>query len=178
MKTLSAILGFLTLLFGIALSARAQIEQAKPALELRKLDYFVGTWAAEGEIKPGPLGPGGKFTDTNHVQWMEGGFFLVTHSEFHGAMGKGTETAYMGYDENEKVYTYDSFNSLGETDHAKGTLEGDTWTWLSETKIGPQALKGRLVIKVLSGTAYNFRFETSTDGNSWSTVLEGKDRKK
>ena len=178
MKMLSAILGFLTLLLGILLPAPAQIERAKPARELRKLDYFLGTWAAEGEIKPGPLGPGGKFTGTNHVQWMEGGFFLVTHSEFHGAIGKGTETAYMGYDENEKIYTYDSFNSLGEADHAKGTLEGDTWTWLSQTKIGPQTFQGRLVIKVLSATAYNFKFETSTDGISWTTMLEGKDRKK
>jgi hypothetical protein len=69
------------------------METPQPAPELKKLDYFAGTWAAEGEIKPGRLGPGGKFMATNHVQWVDGGFFLVTRSEFSGAMGNGTETA-------------------------------------------------------------------------------------
>ena len=164
-------------LLAMALSLRGQ-ETPKPAPELKKLNYFVGTWSAEGEMKPGPIGPGGKFTDINRVQWMEGGFFLVTHSEFSGAMGRGTETAYMGYDSNDKMYTYDSFNSLGEADHAKGTLEDDTWTWQSETRIGTQTTKGRLILKVLSATAYTFKFELSRDGAKWTTVLEGKDTRK
>ena len=178
MKTHFTILTCMALSLGIALPARAQTETPKPAAELRKLDYFAGAWTAEGEIKPGPMGSGGKFTGTNHVQWMDGGFFLVTHSEFNGAMGKGTETAYMGYDSSDKTYTYDSFNSLGEADHAKGSVNGDTWTWQSETRMGPQTVKGRLTIKVLSATAYNFKFEMSPDGTTWTTVLEGKDTKK
>jgi hypothetical protein len=178
MKTRFTILICLTLLVQIALSARAQMEKPKPAPELKKLDYFAGTWIAEGSIKPGPMGPGGKFTGTNHVQWMDGAFFLVTHSEFNGAIGRGTETAYMGYDSNEKIYTYDSFNSLGEADHAKGNVDGDTWIWQSETRMGPQSIKGRLTIKVLSATAYDFKFETSPDGTTWNTLLEGKDTRK
>jgi Protein of unknown function (DUF1579) len=167
----------LALLLGIASSTLAQ-EAPQPAPELRKLDYFVGTWAAEGEIKPGPMGAGGKFTGTNRVSWMDGGFFLVTQSEFSGAMGKGTETAYMGWDGEEKVYTYDSFNSMGEADHAKGKLDGDTWTWRSETRMGAQTMKGRLTLKMRSATAYDFKFEMSSDGKTWQTVLEGKDTKK
>jgi hypothetical protein len=149
-----------------------------PAPELRKLDYFVGTWIAEGEVKPGPMGPGGQFRATNRVEWMDGGFFLVTRSEFDGVMGKGAETAYMGYDGNGKVYTYDSFNTLGGADHAKGTLEGDTWTWLSETRMGAQTMKGRLTITMVSASAYNFLYQVSPDGRKWSTVLEGRDTKK
>ena len=167
-----------TVLLGIALSVRAQTEIPKPAPELKRLDYFAGTWTAEGEIKPGPMGAGGKFTGTNHVQWMDGGFFLVTNSAFNGAMGKGAETSYMGYDSNDKTYTYDSFNTLGEADHARGGVDGDTWTWLSETRMGSQTMKGRLTIKVLSATAYNFKFEMSPDGTTSNTVLEGKDTKK
>ncbi len=154
------------------------MDMPTPAAELRKLDYFAGTWASVGAIKPGPLGPGGKFTGTNHVQWMDGRFFLVTHSEFHGALGSGTETAYMGYDSNDKVYTYDSFNSLGEADHAKGALEGNTWTWLSESRMASQTVKARLTLTLLSATAYNFKFEISPDGIAWSTIMEGKDAKK
>ena len=178
MKRRFTTLTCMALLLGVALSARVQMEIPKPAPELKKLDYFAGTWTTEGEIKPGPMGSGGNFTGTNHVQWMDGAFFLVTHSEFNGAMGKGAETSYMGYDSNDKMYTYDSFNSLGEADHAKGNVDGDTWTWQSETRMGPQTIKGRLTIKVLSATAYNFKFEMSPDGTTWNTVLEGKDTKK
>jgi hypothetical protein len=178
MKTRFTILIGMTLSLGIALWARPQLEVPKPAPELKKLDYFVGTWMARGDLKAGPMGPGGKFTGTNYVQWMDGGFFLVTHSDFNGAMGKGTETSYMGYDSKEKMYTYDSFNTLGEADHAKGNVDGDTWTWLSETTMGSQTSKGRLTINVLSATAYNFKFEMSHDGATWVTLLEGKDTKK
>lgn len=128
-------------------------------------------------MKPGPMGTGGKFTATNHVRWMDGGFFLVTQSEFNGAIGKGVETAYMGYDSNERMYTYDSFNSLGEASHAKGTVNGNTWTWLSETRIGAQTMNGRLTITMLSAAAYAFKFETSSDGRTWTSLLEGKDTK-
>jgi hypothetical protein len=178
MKRRVTIFTCVTLLLGIALSARVPTETPKPAPELKKLDYFAGTWTTEGEIKPGPMGPGGKFTGTNHVQWMDGAFFLVTHSEFNGAMGKGAETSYMGYDSDAKMYTYDSFNTLGEADHAKGNVDGDTWTWQSDTRMSAETMNGRLTIKVLSARAYNFKFETSTDGTTWTTILEGKTTRK
>lgn len=174
MKRRVPILTGLTLLLGIASSAQVEMEKPKPAPELKKLEYFAGTWTTEGTIKPGPMGPGGTFTGTNRVRWMEGAFFLVTNSEFSGAMGKGAETAYMGYDSNDKMYTYDSFNTLGEADHAKGNVSGDTWTWQSETRMGGQSMKGRLTMKVLSPTAYDFKFELSPDGTTWTTALEGK----
>ena len=177
MKTLFNILTSITLLLGVAVSAQAQMDINRPSPELKKLDYFVGTWTAEGELMQGLMGPGGKFTGTNHVQWMDGGFFLVTNSEYNGSMGTGVETSYMGYDGKDKTYTYDSFNSLGEADHAKGNVDGDTWTWLSETSIGSETVKGRLIIKVLSSTAYHFKFELSRDGTTWNTILEGKDTK-
>jgi hypothetical protein len=162
----------------VAATVFARTDEPKPAPELRKLDYFVGTWAAQGEIRPGPLGAGGRFTGTNRVQWMDGGFFLVTQSDFEGAMGKGSETSYMGWDADTRTYTYDSFNTLGEVDRARGTVNGDTWTWLSETKIGEKTMKGRLTQKVRSPAAYDFRFETSFDGKTWTTMLEGSDAKK
>lgn len=168
----------MTLLTGIASSAEVPTETPKPAPELKRLDYFAGAWSTEGEIKPGPMGPGGKFTGTNHVEWMDGGFFLVTRSEFDGAMGKGAETAYMGYDVDDRTYTYDSFNTLGEADHARGSLDGDTWTWRSETRMAAETTKGRLTIKVLSPTTYRFRFEVSPDGTTWTTILEGKTTRK
>jgi len=165
-------------LIGILLfttAAFAQMGPLKPGPELKKLDYFLGTWTSEGDMKPGPMGPGGKFTGSGRGGWMDGGFFLIIQSEYKGAgVGNATGTAYMGYNPDEKVYTYDEFNSMGEADHSKGTVEGDTWTWNSDVKAGPQTLKGRYTMKILSPTSYSFKFEVSSDGTKWDTVMDGK----
>src|ERR1022692_4897943 len=117
------------LLLGILLlvtAAFAQMDTPKPGPELKKLDYFVGHWTSEGDVKPGPMGPGGKFTMEETTEWMDGGYFVVIHSKYSGGgMPSGTGTAYMGYDPQEKVYTYDEFNSMGEATHSKGTVDGD-----------------------------------------------------
>ena len=65
----------------VALSAPAQMPVPKPAPELSQLDYLAGNWILDGDLKPGPMGPGGKFTSTAHAYWMEGKFFLITESK-------------------------------------------------------------------------------------------------
>jgi hypothetical protein len=160
-------------------AASAQPPAAKPGPEHKKLDYFTGNWTAEGDMKPGPMGPGGKVTASEDSKWMDGGYFVVIHSAFKGgATGDVTGTAYLGYDPQEKVYTYDEFNSMGEVVHAKGTLEGDTWTWTNEMKMGPQTMKGRFTEKIVSPTSYTYKFEVSPDGTNWSLVMDGKQTKK
>jgi hypothetical protein len=157
-----------------AVLTQAQMPMPTPAPEVKKLDYFVGTWSSDGDLKPSPMGPGGKMTGTSHDEWMEGNFFLASHGSFSGVMGKGTEVAYMGYDPEQKMYTYTAFNSMGEHETATGTLDGDTWTWHSDENMGGQKMKGRFTMKILSPTAYAYKFELSPDGSSWSTVMEGK----
>jgi hypothetical protein len=142
--------------------------------ELEKLDYFAGTWTWDGNIKPSPMSPGGKMTMTEHNQWMDGGFFLTMQSEFKSPMGSGSGTAYMGYDANKKVYTYDEFNSTGEAQHSTGTVDGDTWTWNGEQHLGGNTTRTRLIQKILSPTTYAVTFEMSSDGSNWSTVMDGK----
>jgi len=162
----------------IAICALAQPETPKPGPEHKKLDYFVGSWTSLGNAKPGPMGPGGAVTIQEENKWMDGGFFVVIHETITGATGNGSGLAFLGYDPNDKVYTYDEFNSFGEATHAKGTVEGDTWTWLSDLKAGPQTMKGRFTMKIVSPTVYNYSFEMSTDGKTWTLILDGKDTKK
>jgi Protein of unknown function (DUF1579). len=165
-------------LAGVTASAQAQMDMPKPAPELKKLDYFAGNWKVEGEMKPGPMGPGGKVSGTDSWGWMEGNFFLVNHSKFAGAgMGSGSGTAFMGYDADKKMYTYDEFNSMGETVHSTGTVDGNTWTWVNDAKMGSQMMKGRFTVMVVSPTSYTFKFEVSQDGTTWNTVMEGKEMK-
>jgi len=146
----------------------------RPSPELRKLDYFVGVWHSEGELKPGPLGPGGKLIMTEHNEWMDGGFFLVLRSEFTSPLGSGSGTAYMGYDAGRKLYTYDEFNSTGEAQHSVGTFDGDSLMWGGEQHLADKVAKTRFVMNMLSPDAYAFSFCVSQDGNDWNTVMEGK----
>ena len=172
MKRTFAIVISTLLLAGVAC---AQMGPPQPAPELKKLDYFSGSWSSTGEAKPGPMGPGGKFTTAETGEWMDGKFFLVIHSDFKGGeMGTSKGVAYMGYDPQEKVYTYDAFSSMGEAIHSKGTLDGDTWNWTNDFKAGPKAMKGRYTMKILSPTSYTFKFDMSEDGTKWDTMMEGK----
>jgi hypothetical protein len=44
--------------------AQAPPERPKPGPEHKKLEYFVGTWRTEGEIKPNEFLPAGKIVTT------------------------------------------------------------------------------------------------------------------
>lgn len=158
----------------LATSSQAQAPQGppKPGPELKRLAYFVGTWKTEGEMKPGMFGPGGKMTSSDKVEWMKGGFFTVTHSQGTSSMGSGQEVSYTGYDTNEKVYTYHSFSSMGQTVTAKGTVTGATWNWTSEEKAGGNTTNIKVTIKEVSKNEYTFKMELSQNGGAWSTLAE------
>jgi len=157
-----------------SLFAAAQAPQMpKPGPEQKNLNFMAGNWKLTGDIKPGPMGPGGKFTGTEHTEWMPGGFFLVSHTTGSSSMGKESGLAIYGYDADKKVYTYDEFNSEGEAVHATGTFDGKVWTWTNEMKMGDKTGKGRFTLTETSPTAYTFKFEVSQDGTSWTPFMEG-----
>ena len=178
MRRTSLSLACLLAIMFFAIAAMAQMPMPKPAPELAKLDYLAGNWIGDGDLKPGPMGPGGKVTSTDDASWMDGKFFLVMHSKFSGAMGNGSSTAYFGYNPEKKVYTYNEFNSMGQAEYSEGTINGDTWTWNSDENMNGQTFKGRFIMKVLTPTSYTYKFEMSQDGTNWTTVMDGKATKK
>ena len=170
MKTLAMILAGWFVLAGAALSQMPQ-----PGPEHKKLDVFVGSWTLDGDVKPGgDMGAGGKVTENEKCEWMEGGFFLVCHVEFKSSMGNGSGMSIMGYSTDDKIYTYREFNSWGQFVDSKGSVDGDTWSWLNDEKMGNMTMKGRFTMKITSSTSYNFLYETSTDGTKWTLAMDGK----
>src|SRR5580698_5732776 len=100
---------FKTFLFSavvlLGCSACAQMA-SQPGSEVKKLDYFVGSWSVDGTIAPGPWGAGGKFNSTETSEWMTGNFFVVGYSDFKMPPeigGEGKAVSYMGYDTDENV---------------------------------------------------------------------------
>ena len=159
----------------LAAAAAAQMEMPKPGPEHKKLDVFNGSWTLDGDLKPGSMGPGGKITEIEKCEWMEGNFFLVCHTDFSSAMGNGVGVSYLGYSADDKAYTYREFNSWGEFEDSRGQVDGDTWTWTSDEKMGGMTMKGRFTMKITSPTTYNFSFEMSQDGGTkWTLVMDGK----
>src|SRR5215469_2310164 len=134
-----------------------------PAPELKKLEMFTGEWSSEGTMILGPPGtPPTKWTATSHGEWMEGNFFLVEHTDMDlSPVAKGKELAVMGFDADKKVYTYKSFSSMGQAEDSTGTVDGSTWTWLSDEHYGGMNMKGRYTMKILSPTSYTLKFEMS-----------------
>ena len=154
---------------------------ARPAPEVAKLDYFVGKWITKGTIPPGPWGAGGGFGWTETTKWMTGNFFVVGHWDFQMPAelgGDGEEIFVMGYDANSRVYTFDAFSSQGLHQVSKGTLRDDTWTWTSESIQSGKPVQQKMTMQALSSTAYNLKFELSSDGETWMTFMQGKATKK
>jgi hypothetical protein len=166
------------ILAAVMLASAAMAQTPKPAPELKKLDIFVGTWTLNGNMKAGTMGPGGTMTENNKCEWMEGGFYLVCHSDYTGTMGSGVGMSVMGYSSDEKAYTYREFESDGEFVDSRGKLDGETWTWINDEKADGATMKGRFTIQMTSSSSYTFAFDMSQDGTKWSTVMEGKAGKK
>jgi Protein of unknown function (DUF1579) len=165
----------LVAMFVMGSAAVAQMEMPKPGAEHKKMDVFVGSWTLDGDMKPGPMGPGGKMNEKEKCEWMEGSFYVVCHASYTMQnMGSGTGLAVMGYSNDDKTYTYREFSSDGEFVDSKGTVDGDTWTWIGDEKMGGMTSKGRFTMKMTSPTSYNFMFEMSPDGTKWTTLMDGK----
>jgi Protein of unknown function (DUF1579) len=100
--------GFLAALIVLsAAGVEVGVAQApKPGPEHARLGYFVGKWSSEGEIKPGPMGPGGKTKSTDTCEWFEGRFSVICRAEGTTPMGPTKNIGILGYSTEEKVYTY------------------------------------------------------------------------
>lgn len=160
--------------------AVAQAPQApKPGPEHQRLAYFVGKWNAEGEVKPGPMGPGGKFTSSDTCEWFEGRYSVVCHSEGNMPMGKSKSIGILSYSPEEKVYTYYGIDNSSMTMASvpKGTLRGDTWTYTDEGTMGGKKYKSRVTIKEVSPTEYTFRMEMQGPDGKWAPMMESKNTK-
>lgn len=176
MKRVTITLLVVLLFSAVFVAAQNPPQMPKPGPEQKNLDYFAGSWTIAGDMKANPMGPGGKFTGTEHIEWMPGGF-LVSHSQASSSMGKETSLAIYGYDAEKKIYTYDEFSSTGESVHATGSLDGKTWTWTSDSTVQGKPIKGRFTVTETSATAYTFKFEMSQDGTNWTQIMDGSGKK-
>lgn len=164
---------------GVQLAVAQGSEAPKPGPEHQRLGYFVGKWKAEGELKPGPMGPGGKFTSRDDCQWFEGRFTVICRSEGKMPTGPSKGLGILGYNPEERVYTYYGVDNTNMTMPSvpKGTLQGDTWTYTDEGTMGGQKFKSRVTIKETSPTSYTFRMDMQGPDGKWMPMMESRNTK-
>ena len=159
------ICGFTSLLL-----AQAPPAPPKPGPEHKKLEYFLGKWTVESEIKANEYVPAGKGVSTETYTLEPGGFYLE-----HLAEGQIPRTlGIIAYDSHAKVYTSYYASSVGLVGVGTGTVNGNTWTWMVEDKYAGKSVKGRTTATILSPTQYTSKYEMADGKGGYTTILEGK----
>ena len=154
-------------------------QPTKPGPEHKRLAFYVGKWRTEGEVKPGPMGPGGKVKSTDTCEWFEGQYSVVCRYEGTAPMGPSKGMGIIGYNTEDKVYTYYAVDntSMNMASVPKGTVRGDTWTYTDEGTMGGQRYKSRVIIKEVSPTQQSFRMEMQGPDGKWVPLMESKSTK-
>jgi hypothetical protein len=162
---------------GAVIAADTTPQAPKPGPEHERLQRFTGKWTGKGELKPGPFGPGGQMTWTETAEWFPGGFHVIAKSDGDGPMGPSKGLSILGYNSEEKVYTFYGVDSMGWADYAKGTIQGKLWTFTSESKMGGKTYHSRFTIDEVSDSKNKFKWDLSEDGKTWTTMMEGESTK-
>ena len=150
--------------------AQAPPEPPKPGPEHKKLEYFLGTWKTEGEIKPNEFLPAGKTVTTDTYTLGPGGFYV----EFDRPEGQIPRTqGIIGYDSHAKVYTEFYANSAGLVGTGTGTVDGNTWTFMVEDKVSGLAVKGRTTLTIKSASQFTIKYEMADANGRYTTITEG-----
>jgi len=157
-------------------AAQAPQQATAPGLtpQHQAMGYFLGDWTASGTSKISPSTPAAPFTLKEHGEWVTDGYFLETKTSMKGPLGTVNSQRVMGYNVDDKVYTYNVYNSLGEHQVALGHLNGNTWTWNSEEKLNGIVITGRYSIVETGPDTFTFKSEVAGPKGEWVTVMEGK----
>lgn len=88
----------------------------------RQLSYLVGDWTITGRTHKGcPYGEG-TFTAREHNEFMKGGMFLVSRTQYSALFKNSNQIAFFGVDPNTKEYTYTMYSNTGIIVQATGAL--------------------------------------------------------
>ena len=171
--TLSIVVVLSCASFGLA--QNPQGGPPEPGPEVKKMGMFAGRWNEQGDMKSSSMGPGGNFTATETCDWTSGGFALLCReTTVMAGMGNATGVSLMAYDAEAKNYVYTEVDSFGQVQVSHGTVDGNNWTWTSDTAMGGQNLHMKFTMNFTSQDAYDMKFEAGPNVNSMQTVMEGK----
>ena len=139
-------------------------EAAIPNPALKAFGVLVGEWSTVGTH---PLVPGTTFHGHTSFEWIEGGAFLIMHSEIQEP-GIPSGVAIFGSDDSAGEYFMLYFDERGVSRKYGVTLSNNTWKWwrnapgFSQRFTATIADDGRTIVG---------RGELSRDGTTWEGDL-------
>jgi hypothetical protein len=139
---------------------RVDAAHAQPSPEQKKLEYFVGKWKTDVDIKASAASPGGKASGTEDCEWFAN-LHVVCRAETTGATGSYRTMRIISYVPTLKAYSQYAVDSYGYAVLSVGQLNGNTWTFTTELP----GMKLRSIMK------------TSNDGYTIASEYAGADGK-
>jgi len=142
-------------------------EAAKPNAALQPLNVLVGTWNTSGTH---PLVPGVTFHGRTSFDWLEGGAFLIMHSEIDEPQIP-SGIAIFGTDDTTGECSMLYFDERGVSRRYEVSIKDNVWKWWRNTPEFSQRFAGTIAA---DGRTIDGRGELSRDGTSWEGDLQLK----
>ncbi len=140
-------------------------EAAIPNPALEPLSALVGEWKTVGTH---PYVPGTTFHGHSSFEWIEGGAFLIWHSEIDEA-GIPSGIAIFGSDDSTKEYFMMYFDERKVSRKYDVSIVDNTLKWWRNTREFSQRFTWTIVD---NGNTIISRGELSRDGTNWEQDLE------
>jgi hypothetical protein len=140
-------------------------EAAKPNPALKPLSVLVGTWNTVGTH---PLVPGTTFHGRTTFDWLEGGAFLIMHSQIDEP-GIPSGIAVFGSDDATGECSMLYFDERGVSRRYEVSLRDDVWAWWRNAPGFSQRFTGAITA---DGRTIIGGGELSRDGTSWEPDLQ------
>ena len=140
-------------------------EAAKPNPALQALTVFVGTWNTVGTH---PLVPGKTFHGRTSFGWMEGGAFLIMHSQTEEPEIPSA-IAIFGSDDASGECSMLYFDERGVSRRYAVRVQDGVWRWWRDT---PEFSQWLALTVSADGRTIVSRGEYSRDGSTWEPDLE------
>jgi hypothetical protein len=156
--------------------AGAATMSMKPAPEMDRVKWMVGTWQCTGKTMASPMGPEHPTEAAVAVEMTMDGFWLLSHyREKKTAQNpmpvSGDE--YWGYDSAEKMWDRVAVDNMGgfATGNSKGWEKGKL-VWMSEGMMGGQKTKFRDTFNEKNPREITYTGEIGSADGKFSTVWD------
>lgn len=94
------------------------------------------------------------------------------HSDTEGTV---SSVGLMSYDSEAKNYIYTEVSTNGEAFAVRGTVNGDTWTFESDSTMQGKPMHARFTAKYTTKDTCEIKYEAGPDAKSMQVVMDGKE---
>jgi hypothetical protein len=140
--------------------------------ESENLGFLVGTWKIERAVHKTAYQPTeGKQSVSQIGEWFFGRLFVLCRIPPTGPYGK---VSIFGYDPEAGTYFCDVYMGMGQRLYYAGSREGNTWTFVGDSKERGKTFKFRWTIVGESPSLITSKLEYSEDGGPWILASDAK----